>query len=434
MKRFTITLAAVAASLLAAAQSHEIFRSQAEVYDTREAAAAGNPASYGCYVAFAPEYDGEAMSMRVYGQTLDVPAAWNDYNVYLHLENVSSAYVVVVNDDVVAEVNDPITPRDFFISPSLRQGENDICVALRESATPMLDAAKPAERPLFAESYIRARYKLGVRDFTLSLPPDSLRRFGQLNLAAVVANDFNYEETLQLGYDIYDPAGKLLDYAVRDIPVAGRSVDTVRFTPYIYHTDANRWGGGRAPLYRVTLYVKRAGMPREYIPLRTGFGVTELSDNAICRFDAPLTLHIGRYNAAADRKTAVRDLKALQAKGIDTVCPDYPQPAWFYDICDELGLYVIDRANIAVADSTDDRRVGGTPSNDPSLLDEYLSRVEAMYYRSRNHVCVIAFALGGEAGNGYNMYKAYQWLKSVESRRPVIYECAAGEWNSDVEL
>ena len=42
-------------------------------------------------------------------------------------------------------------------------------------------------------------------------------------------------------------------------------------------------------------------------------------------------------------------------------------------------------------------------------------------------------ALGGdEAGNGYNMYKAYQWLKSVEKERAVICTSADGEWNSDL--
>ncbi|WP_418415555.1 glycoside hydrolase family 2 TIM barrel-domain containing protein, partial [Alistipes shahii] len=79
-----------------------------------------------------------------------------------------------------------------------------------------------------------------------------------------------------------------------------------------------------------------------------------------------------------------------------------------------------------------DRTVGGTPSNDPRLVGDYLERVKAMYYRSRNFTCVIAYSLGGPSGNGYNMYKAYQWLKSVEKSRPVIYSDTDGEWNSDL--
>ena len=166
--------------------------------------------------------------------------------------------------------------------------------------------------------------------------------------------------------------------------------------------------------------------------LKIGFGKTEFTDGRITRFDKEIKLVKARYNAAADRKTTLAELKTLKSKGSNTVCPDYPQPAWFYELCDELGLYVIDRANINAPDRRDDRRVGGTPSNDPALADEYLERVKAMYYRSRNHTCVVAFALGGESGNGYNMYKAYEWLKSVEKSRPVIYTDADGEWNSDL--
>ena len=95
---------------------------------------------------------------------------------------------------------------------------------------------------------------------------------------------------------------------------------------------------------------------------------------------------------------------------------------------------MIDQANINAPEKRDDRTAGGTPSNDPRLADEYLERVRNMYYRSRNHTCIIGFALGGESGNGYNMYKADQWLKSVEPSRPVICIDADGEWNTDLEI
>ena len=119
---------------------------------------------------------------------------------------------------------------------------------------------------------------------------------------------------------------------------------------------------------------------------------------------------------------------------INTIWPNAPQPYWFYNLCDELGLFVIDQANINAPEKRDDRTTGGTPSNDPRLADEYLERVRNMYYRSRNHTCIIGFALGGESGNGYNMYKAYQWLKSVEPSRPVICIDADGEWDTDLEI
>ena len=180
------------------------------------------------------------------------------------------------------------------------------------------------------------------------------------------------------------------------------------------------------------LFTRRNGVYKEYMPLKIGFGKTELVDGRIMRLGKELKLEKARYNAAADRKTALAELRALKAKGKNTVCPDYPQPAWFYELCDELGLYVIDQANINAPEHSGDRTVGGTPSNDPKFADEYLERVKAMYYRSRNFTCVVAYSLGGPSGNGYNMYKAYQWLKSVEKSRPVIYADADGEWNTDL--
>ena len=161
--------------------------------------------------------------------------------------------------------------------------------------------------------------------------------------------------------------------------------------------------------------------------------MTEVRDGKVYRFDKELQLKRKKhFNALADAKTTAAAVAQLKKEGYNTVCPDYPQPKWFYDVCDKAGVYVIDRANINSV-AGDDRKVGGTPSNDPALKDEYLRRVKAMYYRSRNHSCVIGFSLGGDmSGNGYNMYKAYQWLKSVEKSRPVIYEGAAGEWNSDL--
>ena len=180
------------------------------------------------------------------------------------------------------------------------------------------------------------------------------------------------------------------------------------------------------------LFTRRDGVYKEYMPLRVGFGKTEWVDGQLVRFGKPIALDAVRCNAASDAATTAAQLRSLRKQGHRMVAPDYPQPEWFYDLCDELGLYVVDRANIHTPEHRTDRRVGGTPSNDPALVDRYLERVQAMYYRSRNHTCVAAYALGGEAGNGYCLYKADQWLKSVERNRPILCVDADGEWNSDL--
>ena len=432
-----LLLAGSAAQQAAAQQAVQhtarIHRTQALPYDTRHEAEQRLRADGGHYIAFTPAVSATDGTSLTVGAEVAIPYEWTDGLVFLHLENVRSAYSLQVNGQPVAEVEDSATPADFDLTPFIRQGDNDIRLVLRESRAEELNA-DPAMRKAFSESYLYFQTKRSIRDFEIALVPDTLGRdFGMLDLKIIAQNGFNYEEPVTVGYDIYSPQGKLLEFDMREVTIPGRSVDTVRFSPFIYGAFANTWSADKKnpPLYKVMLFTRREGTYKEYMPLRIGFGKTELQEGRIMRLGKEIVPVTAVLNAGADRTATAAELRKLKAAGKNTICPEYSQPAWFYELCDEIGLYVIDRANIH-AGGSDDRRVGGTPANDPARVDEFIERVKAMYYRSRNFTCVIAYALGGPSGNGYNMYKAYEWLKSVEPSRPVIYEGAAGEWHSDL--
>lgn len=431
MKRILLLLTALSAAVGATAQpGARIHRTEVIPYDTRHAAQAGELADASQYIPFAPRIAGDRAVLNV-----EIPYAWTDGSIYLHLENLGQACTLVINGTAVAEIDDPLTPADFAIKPYIRQGRNEFRLEMRPGAAAKIDAAGVA-RERFTDCYLYAQNSRSIRDFEIALVPDSAGRdFGVLRLDLIAQNAYNYDEPVEVGYDIYSPQGKLLDFNIREVTVAGNSTDTVRFRPYIYDAFKNKWqAGGKTPppLYRVMLFTRRKGVYKEYMPLSIGFGRAELADGRILFLGKEIQLVKARYNAAADRKTTLAEIRKLKAAGKNTLCPDYPQPAWFYRLCDQEGLYVIDCANIHAQGDRTDRRVGGTPANDPRLAAEFLRRVQSMYYRSRNFTCVVAYSLGGRAGNGYNMYKAYEWLKSVERSRPVIYEDADGEWNSDL--
>lgn len=418
-----------------------IRRSEFICYDKREDAKRNVRTAIDKYIDYRPalQFTSDSGAVRaVYEQTINVPASWNDYNAYLHTENVGSDYTIFINGVQICEPLDRFTPYDTFISSYLRQGDNVVAiVAVDEPYMSRLDEGlQQPSRTQFENSYIFAQRRLGVYDFKVRMLPDSLGRFAQLCLDVVVDNSFSTDELIEVGYDIYAPDGKLMEYSVNDLAITGYARDTMRFRPYIYHSNPNRWSESNAKLYDLMLYVKRSGILWEYIPLKVGFVEYGYDSQAgITLFGQPITLRKSSYNAATDATTTEQEIKSLKAQGINTLCPAYPQPMWFYAICDKLGVYVIDCAAISSPSAGDNRSVGGTPSNAPELLDDYLRRVEAMYHRAHNHTCIIAFSLGNaSSGNGYNMYKAYELLKSKGDSRPIIYVGAAGEWNSDLDL
>ena len=414
-----------------------ISRTEFICYDKRNDAKSDIRTNNDKYIDLRPtlQFEGEGSVRAVYEQEIVVPASWNDYNAYLHTENIGGDYTIFVNGVQITEAIDRFTPTETYISSYLDQGKNIVAIVIVDE--PYMEAVAEGmtmpKRTQFENCYIFAQRRLGVYDFNVRLVPDSLERFAQLKLDVLVDNSFSSDEVIEVGYDIYAPDGKLMEYSVNDLALEKFTRDTLSFKPYIYHSNPNRWTAANPKLYDLTLYVKRSGILWEYIPLKVGFaeyGYTEGGD--ITAFGKPLTLKKEAYNAAADKATTEREIKALKQRGINCLTPDYPQPRWFYDICDKVGIYVIDCAAVTSPSMADNRALGGTPANAPELVDEYLRRVESMYHRAQNHVCIIAFSLGKKAGNGYNLYKAYELLKSKGDSRAIIYEDADGEWNSDL--
>lgn len=432
MKKLLFLTAALLAGSTIAAQEARVLRSEAMPYDNRhDAAVGGDRTRSSQYIPFSPEAEAVDGSTVWLGQEIEIPFVWTDGLTMIHLENVGQAYSVWVNDRRVARCEDGFTPAEYDLTPCIRQGVNRIRIGLHRSELERLQEGFTPARARFAESYLFNQQKRSIADYRIALVPDSLRRFGVLQLEIIARNGFNYDEEVNVAYDIYSPEGKLMDYTDRPVVIPGRSADTLRFSPFIYHTNEQKWGDGRGPLYRVMLFTKRDGKMWEYMPLEIGFSDMQYRDGQWYRFGEPYTLKPVACNAEADREKTKAAMTALRKQGYNTLEPSYPQPGWYYELADELGLYVIDRAAIDAPSKRQDRRVGGTPANDPQLAEEFVDRVRNMYYRSRNHACVIGFSLGNPSGNGYAMYKAYEWLKSVEKERPVFYGDAGGEWNSD---
>jgi beta-galactosidase len=55
-----------------------------------------------------------------------------------------------------------------------------------------------------------------------------------------------------------------------------------------------------------------------------------------------------------------------------------------------------------------------------------------MFERDKNQPSVIIWSLGNEAGNGVNFHATYDYLKSVDTTRPVQYEGARMDTNTDI--
>ncbi|MFI3281006.1 MAG: glycoside hydrolase family 2 TIM barrel-domain containing protein [Rikenellaceae bacterium] len=432
----SIKIAIVLLLICSSAISQVVTRSEFAPYTLRKDADARTHTPSDTYIEFNPTLSTSALGLSVREQTVEVSQSWVDAVAMFHVENPGSAYTLTVNGKSVAECEDSYTPTDYNITPYLFVGSNSVKIISRPSRLSQLEEGlKVSARKPFEGSYIYTQRRLRILDYQLELTEHTEGQHGQLFIDIIVENGFNYPETIEVGFDVYDPAGKLHDFSTAKATVEGNSVDTIRFAPHLYGAAKYRWDPSKKAdqsLYSVMIFTKHNGVSSNYIPFKVGFTLPKYAYEKLTVWDKDIILKAVSYNALGDAKQAETELTALRQQGYNTIAPDYPQPLWFYSLCDKLGLWVIDQAAINAPTAAGDKKVGGSPSNDPALRDEYLERMQKTYYRTRNFSCVVAYSLGGSSGNGYNMYKAYQWLKSVEKVRPIIYQGAGGEWNNDI--
>ncbi len=128
----------------------------------------------------------------------------------------------------------------------------------------------------------------------------------------------------------------------------------------------------------------------------------------------------------------VRDIQMMKQNNMNTVrTSHYPNDPRFYDLCDQLGLYVIDEANI------ESHGYGWGPNGNKLAKEKrwvkaHLERTKALVERDKNHPSVIIWSLGNEGGNGVCFIATYNWIKQRDPSRPVQYEQASEMENTDI--
>ena len=218
--------------------------------------------------------------------------------------------------------------------------------------------------------------------------------------------------------------------------------------------NVKTWTSEHPNLYKLLMYIKDGDKFTEIVPFNVGFRRIEIKPIEqkaangkpyVCLFinGQPLKLkgvNIHEHNPATGHYVTEelmrRDFELMKQHNLNSVrlC-HYPQDRRFYELCDEYGLYVYDEANIESHGMYYDLRKGGSLGNNPEWLKPHMDRTINMYERNKNYPSLTFWSLGNEAGNGYKFYQTYLWVKEADKNimaRPVNYERAQWEWNSDM--
>ena len=396
----------------------------------------------------------EQNPVGVYRREITVPADWDGRDIYLHIAGAKSGCYVYVNGKEVGYNEDSKNPAEYLINDYLQPGKNVLTLKIfRWSTGSYLECQdfwrmSGIERDVFLYSQPKA----SVNDFRITSTLDDTYKNGIFRLAIDLKNHQTNTANLAVSYTLVDKDGKTVSESEQTVSVPSDKLSTVNFQQQL--PDVQTWTSEAPNLYKLFMTVKENGKVTEVIPYHVGFRRIEIKEidqkagngkNYVVLLvnGQPIKLrgvNIHEHNPETGHyvpeELMRKDFELMKRHNINTVrlC-HYPQDRRFYELCDEYGLYVYDEANIESHGMYYDLRKGGTLGNNPEWLKPHMYRTINMFERNKNYPSVTFWSLGNEAGNGYNFYQTYLWLKEADKdimSRPVNYERAQWEWNSDM--
>lgn len=376
-----------------------------------------------------------------YRRTFTVPAEWKDRRVVLCAEGVSSFFYVWVNGKYLGCNQDSKTTAEWDITSALTDGENTVALEVyRWSAGSYLESQDMWRLSgIERDVYLYSTPKSYVADYTVSSPLDREQyRNGELSLNVELAGlptatakkgRKAVAPKYTLAYQLFDAAGKCVLTGEQTAAAKVAFADTL--------ANANAWSAENPYLYTLVMSLKdNNGKVIETLGSNVGFKTSEIKNKQFCLNGKPILIKGVNRHAFSElghtltRESMIKDLQLMKQNNINTVrnC-HYPMDREWYHLCDIYGIYVIDECDI------ESHGMGyGKESlaKDTTWLAAHMDRTQRMYAKSKNHSSVTFLSLGNEAGNGVNFERTYDWLKSVENNRPVQYERAEENYNTDV--
>jgi beta-galactosidase len=376
----------------------------------------------------------------VHRRRFDLPVAWAGRRTVLHVGAALSGLYVFVNARPVGMSKPGHLPSEFDISSSLVPGINDIALVVTrwtdaswiEDQDQWWHAGLPREVFLMStDSVYLADVGIGVDGGNGSGRVDFRVRIGS---AGRLTPGWSVEGLVESLTGAPVPAAP--DSVLRaEVPVFdGSNHSTAAASAQTWPgqvaalsaslPDVDEWTSETPSRYRAL--VRLLDPDRrvvEVTSLTVGFRSVRIVDRQLLLAGEPVRVQgVNRHDDHPDRGPAVtpedirRDLRMMKAANINAVrTSHYPNDPVLYDLCDELGLWVLDEADV------ESHGREASLSHDARFDEHILDRVRRMVIRDRHHPCVIGWSLGNESGYGPVHDAAAAWVHRVDPGRFVFY-------------
>ena len=384
-----------------------------------------------------------------YRRTFVLPVGWEaDRQTFLCFEGVMSAFYVWINGERVGYSQGSMEPSEFNITDYLKTGENQIALEVYRYS----DGSYLEDQDFWRFGGIHRSIHLihtpdvRMRDYTIRTLPASAGNYkdfilqidpqfsvyrgmtGKGYTLQAVLKDVSGKEIVKLQgeveeiLDLEHKASRMNEwYPQRGPRKTGRLSAMIK--------SPERWTAETPYLYKLHLTLQNAeGKVIEQAEQSVGFRTVEINKGQLLINGNPVRFrgvnrheHDPRTARVMSEERMLQDILLMKQANINAVrTSHYPNVSRWYELCDSLGLYVMDEADI------EEHGLRGTLASTPDWYAAFMDRAVRMAERDKNYPSIVMWSMGNESGYGPNFAAISAWLHDFDPTRPVHYEGAQG--------
>ena len=369
----------------------------------------------------------------VYATEFTVPKDWSGRRVIIHFGGAESVLYVYVNGQAVGLGKDARLPSEFDITPFITAGAQNVLSAVVvkwSDASFIEDQDQWWMGGLHREVYLYSTAPVHIADAFAVGSLENNYSDGCLKISVTAGFPRQPENGWSVEVQLFDSKGKAVFQKPLQAPVTvggsgtpGRlraEFDTLVKKPAI-------WSAEQPNLYTAVITLKDPkGKAVEFTSTRVGFRSIEVRDRMLLiNGKCVLIKGVNRHDhhdtkgKALDRETMRLDAVTMKRFNFNAVrTSHYPNDPYWLDLCDEMGLYVIDEADL------ESHAFYHQVGEDRRYASAFLERAIRMVERDKNHASVILWSLGNETRYSANHDAMAGWIRGYDSSRPLHFEPA----------
>ena len=361
----------------------------------------------------------------LYVRNFTIPERMKDGQIRICFEGAEQAIYVWVNGSFVGYAEDSFTPSEFDLTEVIREGENQLAVAVYRMST----AAWIEDQDFFRFFGLFRDVKL------LGNPPchlEDIRVYPSCNMedrSGNLAVELKIENPAEghIALELMDPQGVRV-WSGR-VPLASGRVECTALD----HVEF--WDYKRPAVYQLKLALYAASgelLEIDVTPL--GFRKLEMRDKVIYLNGHRLLIcGVNRHDWSAARGRSCtkeemqEDMDCILRNNINAVrtC-HYPNQLIWYDMCDQAGIYMMAETNMESHGSWQKlgsvERTWNVPGSFPAWREVVLDRARSNFEWFKNHPSILFWSLGNESCGGENICAMNAFFKEADPERFTHYE------------